>query len=172
MSSFSWVASSILAQRNIEMHYMIQREDRSENTIVFTIYATDGTIGIITIPSILAAASYADARKVLEPLFQTVEFKPNGQSAVPEVQPTIPEPDSGVSETLTETVPEAGSGSETTDSTGSPEPETESQGTEPEPGPEPVEPDRSSDESSVEPEPGVSDDTRAVEPVDQPTDGQ
>lgn len=88
----AWIAAPILAQRNIELAEISVTFDSLDSTSVFTMRATDGTIGVFSVPAIdLAAAGSIEAiRAIIEPLFQTVEFT-SGKPVVPEVQ----QPDAG-----------------------------------------------------------------------------
>lgn len=89
----AYIAAPILAQRNIELADISVSYDALTLSTVFTMRATDGTIGVISVSArTLAAVNSSEAiREILEPLFQTVEFS-SGKPAIPEVQPPIPEP--------------------------------------------------------------------------------
>jgi len=100
MVPLNWIASPILAQRNIEIHSIDTAFDEVKVATVYTVTDATGKIGIFSIPTMTLAKAVADGdaahKALLERHFAEMEFS-DGQPAIPEVQsePAGPETDSG-----------------------------------------------------------------------------
>ena len=100
MVPLNWIASPILAQRNIEVHSIETAFDEVKVATVYTVTETTGKIGVFSIPTMTLAKAVADGdavhKALLERHFAEMEFS-DGQPAIPEVQsePAGPETDSG-----------------------------------------------------------------------------
>lgn len=90
MIPLNWIASPILAQRNIEVHSIDTAFDEVKVATVYTVTDTTGKIGRFSIPTMTLAKAVADGDAVLKALlkrhFAEMEFS-DGQPAIPEVQP-------------------------------------------------------------------------------------
>jgi len=98
-SNMNWIASPILAQRDIELSSINVSYDQAEMKTVFTIHTTDGTIGVFRIDalSLAEAAANNSVRQLIEPHFHTVEFT-NGKPTLSEIQPAVEDEDRGIPE--------------------------------------------------------------------------
>ncbi len=100
MVPLNWIASPILAQRNIEIHSIDTAFDEVKVATVYTVRDATGKIGTFSIPTMTLAKAVADGdaahKALLERHFAEMEFS-DGQPAIPEVQPEPagPETDSG-----------------------------------------------------------------------------
>lgn len=100
MVPLNWIASPILAQRNIEVHSIDTAFDEVKVATVYTVTDATGKIGVFSIPTMTLAKAVADGdtvhRALLERHFAEMEFS-DGQPAIPEVQsePAGTETDSG-----------------------------------------------------------------------------
>ena len=100
MVPLNWIASPILAQRNIEVHSIDTAFDEVKVATVYTVTDATGKIGVFSIPTMTLAKAVADGdavhKALLERHFAEMEFS-DGQPAIPEIQPEPagPETDSG-----------------------------------------------------------------------------
>lgn len=90
MVPLNWIASPILAQRNIEVHSIETAFDEVKVATVYTVTDATGKIGVFSIPTMTLAKAVADGdtvhRALLERHFAEMEFS-DGQPTIPEVQP-------------------------------------------------------------------------------------
>lgn len=115
--NLAWFAAPILAQRNIELSAISHTFGMFDGSHVFSMTATDGTIGSFRIPVLefASARTILELTEVLACRLRTVEFTHDGKPPFLELQPSLQDASEDTADTQAapDPIDEDGSGVET-----------------------------------------------------------